>query len=172
MKSKVLISTILLSWGCFLSSSAMNEPRVYDVAMSNEIVDAIVNVADSTEQASVVQDTIKENIQKEKGEICQIPERQPEFPGGMKALMEYLIKNIRYPKQCQKMGITGRVVVTFVINTDGSVSDVEVMKKVHPMLDKEAVRVIQEMPKWQPGMQKGKNVRVRFTMPVNFNLKK
>ncbi|MBQ8220358.1 MAG: energy transducer TonB [Bacteroidaceae bacterium] len=172
MKSKVLISIILLSWGCFLSSSAMNEPRVYDVAMSNEIVDAIVNVADSTEQAPVVQDTIKENVQKEKGEICQTPERLPEYPGGMKAMMEYLNKNIRYPKQCQKKGITGRVIAQFVINTDGSISDVEVIKKVHPLLDQEAVRVIQEMPKWQPGMQKGKNVRVRFTLPVNFNLKK
>lgn len=172
MKSKVFISTILLSWGCFLSSSATNEPRVYDVAVSNEIIDVIVNVADSTEQAPVAQATVKENVQKEKSEICQTPERQPEFPGGMKAMMEFLNKNIRYPKQCQKMGIKGKVVVQFVIGADGSVCDVEVVRKVHPMLDKEAVRVVQEMPKWQPGIHDGKNVRVRFTMPINFNLKK
>ena len=101
-----------------------------------------------------------------------VEEKQPEFPGGMKALMNYLQKNTKYPSICQEQGIQGKVVVQFVIDTDGSITDVQVVKPVNPLLDKEAVRVISSMPKWTPGMQRGKNVRTRFTLPVGFSLKK
>ena len=99
-----------------------------------------------------------------------IVEDQPEFPGGAAALYEYLSKNIKYPAICRENNIQGRVVVVFIVNRDGSIVEPEVVKSVNPMLDKEALRVISNMPKWKPGLQFGKPVRVKFTVPVNFRL--
>ena len=97
-------------------------------------------------------------------------ETQPEFPGGMAELMKYLQKNTRYPKVCKEQGLQGRVIVQFVVNTDSTISDVKVVKPVNPHFDEEALRVVKAMPKWKPGMQRGKPVRVRFTLPVTFRL--
>ena len=94
----------------------------------------------------------------------------PEFPGGQSALMKYLSENIRYPVIAQENGIEGRVICSFVVERDGSITDVQVVRGVDPSLDKEAVRVIQSMPKWKPGKQRGKPVRVRFTLPIVFRL--
>ena len=99
-----------------------------------------------------------------------VVEDQPEFPGGAAALYEYLSKNIKYPAICRENNIQGRVVVVFMVNRDGSIVEPEVVKSVNPMLDKEALRVISNMPKWKPGLQFGKPVRVKFTVPVNFRL--
>ncbi len=99
-----------------------------------------------------------------------VVEDQPEFPGGAAALYEYLSKNIKYPAICRENNIQGRVVVVFIVNRDGSIVEPEVVKSVNPMLDKEALRVISNMPKWKPGLQFGKPVRVKFTVPVNFRL--
>ena len=128
-------------------------------------------VVSTVQQAELKDEPVVEEPEKE-AEIFQVVEKQPEFPGGMAELMRYLRKNIRYPAICQKQGIQGRVVVQFVVDTDGSVVEPKVVKSVNPHLDAEAVRVISSMPKWTPGMQKGVNVRVRFTMPVGFNLTK
>ena len=106
----------------------------------------------------------------EEEEIFQVVEDDPQFPGGMQALMKFLRDNIKYPSVCQDQGIQGRVVVQFVVNTDGSIVDANVVKSVNPHLDKEAIRVVGTMPKWEPGKQRGKAVRVRFTLPVNFRL--
>ena len=96
----------------------------------------------------------------------------PEFPGGMQALMKYLQQNINYPRISRENGSQGRSFIAFVVNTDGSIQDVEVMKSSSDVyLDKEAVRVVTGMPKWNPGKQAGKAVRVRFTLPVTFRLK-
>ena len=84
--------------------------------------------------------------------------------------MEYLQKNLKYPSIAQENGIQGRVLVQFVVNKDGSIVDPKVLRAVDPSLDKEAMRVVQSMPKWTPGRQRGKNVRVRFTLPVTFRL--
>ncbi|HRR62720.1 MAG TPA: energy transducer TonB, partial [Paludibacteraceae bacterium] len=81
-----------------------------------------------------------------------------------------LSENIRYPVIAQENGIQGRVICQFVVNTDGSIVDIQVVRGVHPSLDEEAVRVIKSMPKWVPGKQRGKPVRVRFTLPINFKL--
>ena len=97
-------------------------------------------------------------------------EDQPEFPGGTAALMEYLRKNIKYPSICRENNIQGKVIVTFIVNKDGSIVEPEVIKAVNPSLDKEALRVISGMPNWKPGMQRGKAVRVRYSVPVNFRL--
>ena len=85
-------------------------------------------------------------------------------------MYEYLSKNIKYPAICRENNIQGRVVVVFIVNRDGSIVEPEVVKSVNPMLDKEALRVISNMPKWKPGLQFGKPVRVKFTVPVNFRL--
>lgn len=103
-------------------------------------------------------------------EIFVVVEEQPEFPGGQAALMKFLSDNIRYPVIAQENGIQGRVICSFVVEKDGSITDVQVVRGVDPSLDKEAVRVIQSMPKWKPGKQRGKAVRVRFTLPIVFRL--
>ena len=95
----------------------------------------------------------------------------PEFPGGQAELMKYLASNVKYPVIAQENGIQGRVICQFVVNKDGSIVDVEVVRSGgDPSLDKEAVRVIKSMPKWKPGKQRGKAVRVKYTVPVLFRL--
>lgn len=102
--------------------------------------------------------------------IFEVVEQMPDFPGGQAALMQYLAKNIKYPTIAQENGTQGRVIVQFVVNKDGSIVDAKVVRSVDPYLDKEALRVINTMPKWKPGMQRGKPVRVKFTVPVMFRL--
>ena len=94
----------------------------------------------------------------------------PSFPGGPAALMSYLSKNIKYPTVAEETGIQGRVIVTFVVERDGSITDVQVAKSVDPSLDKEAQRVVRSMPRWIPGKQNGSAVRVKYTVPVTFRL--
>jgi len=95
----------------------------------------------------------------------------PSFPGGEKALMEFLSKNIRYPTIAIETGIQGTVILTFVVNRDGQIVDVEIVRGVHDSLDKEAVRVVRSMPAWKPGKQHGKAVRTRFNLPVRFSIR-
>lgn len=103
--------------------------------------------------------------------IFEVVEHMPEFTGGgMPALMEYLSKNIKYPEAAMKKGIQGRGIVQFVVEKDGSITNVKILRGVDPELDKEAVRVVSAMPKWKPGTQRGEAVRVRFTVPVMFRL--
>lgn len=106
----------------------------------------------------------------ESQEIFAVVDEMPEFQGGTSALMEYLQEHISYPTTARENGIQGRVIVSFVINEDGSISDVKVERSVDSDLDKEAIRVVQSMPKWIPGRQGGKNVRVKYTIPVLFRL--
>ena len=106
----------------------------------------------------------------EESKVFDIVEQMPSFPGGQAALFEFLSKNIRYPVVAEENGIQGRVIVTFVVERDGSITDVRVVKPVDPSLDKEAVRVTKSMPHWNPGMQNGGPVRVKFTLPVTFRL--
>jgi protein TonB len=105
---------------------------------------------------------------KQDNQVFMIVEQMPQFPDGDVAA--YLSSHIKYPVVAQENGIQGRVICQFVVNQDGSIVDVVVVRGVDPSLDKEAVRVIQEMPKWTPGKQGGKPVRVKFTLPVNFKL--
>lgn len=103
-------------------------------------------------------------------EIFVVVEEQPEFPGGQAAMMKFLSDNIRYPVIAQENGIQGRVICNFVVERDGSITDVQVVRGQDPSLDREAIRVIQQMPRWKPGKQRGSAVRVRFTLPVVFRL--
>lgn len=103
--------------------------------------------------------------------VFEVVEVMPEFPnGGMPGLMKYLGKNVKYPIEAHANNIEGRVVVHFIVNKDGSISNVGLTRSVDPLLDKEAIRVISSMPKWEPGMQRGKAVRVKYTVPVMFRL--
>mgnify|MGYP005924032243 CR=1 FL=1 len=102
--------------------------------------------------------------------VFDMVEQMPTFPGGQQELMSYLGKNIKYPTISQEMGSAGRVIVQFVVDKDGSISNPEVVRGVDAYLDKEAIRVISGMPKWKPGVQNGKKVRVKYTVPVVFRL--
>ncbi len=102
--------------------------------------------------------------------IFTVVETKPEFPGGMGALMTYLAKHIKYPPLAKESGIQGKVFINFVVEPDGSVSNVKVLRGIGGGCDEEAVRVVKNMPKWKPGMQRGKPVRVSFTLPVRFTL--
>ncbi len=97
-------------------------------------------------------------------------EVQPAFPGGTAAMMKFLRDNIKYPSVCSDAGIQGRVIVSFVVNKDGSIEQVEVLSGVHERLDAEAVRVVKMMPSWTPGMMQGHAVRTKFNLPVSFRM--
>lgn len=151
-------------------------PKVEEVL---EIMDNDAKVEESTIQAS--DDTQKavevkytpvevEEEEVEEQQIFQVVEEMPSFPGGTAECMKFLSKNIKYPTISQENGVQGRVIVQFVVNTDGSIVDAVVARGVDPYLDKEALRVVSMMPKWTPGKQRGKAVRVRYTLPVMFRL--
>lgn len=106
----------------------------------------------------------------EQNKVFDVVEQQPQFPGGMGALNQWLGSNIKYPAMAAENGIEGRVIVQFVVERDGSVSGVHVVRGVDPSLDKEATRVVAQMPKWIPGKQNGSAVRVKYTVPVTFRL--
>jgi TonB family protein len=106
----------------------------------------------------------------EKDSIFQVVDEMPEFPGGPEAMMKFVTSNVKYPEKAKDEGIAGRVFVSFVVEKDGTVSNVKVLRGIGGGCDEEAVRVVKSMPKWKPGMQKGKPVRVNFNMPFTFKL--
>ena len=133
--------------------------------VGNNLADEPVSVHKSSE-TFVQSDTVE-------GKIFQVCEKLPEYPGGIKALFEFLRKNTKYPEEALKNDKEGRAIIQFVINTDGSVCNVKVVRSAgDESLDKEAVRVISSMPKWEPGTQGGEKVRVQYTLPVAFFTKK
>ena len=102
--------------------------------------------------------------------VYDVVEEMPSFPGGFEKLKDYLKDNMQYPKKLKGSGIYGRVIVTFIVEKDGSITKAKVVKSVHPALDKEALRVVKAMPKWYPGKHNGICVRVRYILPVTFKL--
>ena len=151
-------------------------PKVEEVLeiMDNDsdVEESTIQASDDTQAAVEVKYTPVEVEEEEVEEqqIFQVVEEMPEFPGGMGECMKFLGKNIKYPTISQENGVQGRVIVQFVVNRDGSIVDPVVVRGVDPYLDKEALRVIQMMPKWKPGKQRGKAVRVKYTVPVTFRL--
>ena len=105
--------------------------------------------------------------EKESSELFGMVEEMPMYPGGQAELMELIKKSIRYPSPA--INISGRVVVSFIVNRDGSISDAKVTRSVHPLFDKEALRIVSSLPKWYPGKQNGKLIKVKFTVPIAFN---
>jgi len=113
---------------------------------------------------------VDEKPKEEETKVFDVVEQMPSFPGGDAELMKFLSTHIKYPVVAEENGIQGRVIATFVVERDGSISDVKVIKSVDPSLDKEAIRVLKSMPKWIPGKQNGAAVRVKYTVPVTFRL--
>ncbi|WP_106829763.1 energy transducer TonB [Parabacteroides pacaensis] len=139
-----------------------------------EVADAEIMSSDDSQDAAQVQNytppAVVEEEEEDSNHVFAVVEEMPEFPGGETALMQYINKGIKYPVIAQENGIQGRVVVSFVINKDGKVVEAQVMRGVDPSLDKEALRVIGTLPAWKPGKQRGKPVRVKYTVPVLFRL--
>ena len=111
-----------------------------------------------------------DSTESDQEEVYQVGEQQPSFPGGREELFKYLAYNVKYPIDAAKNKIEGRVLVTFVVEHDGSISNVNVANSVYPSLDKESIRVVSGMPKWIPGKANGKTVRVKYTIPITFRL--
>lgn len=160
-----------------------DEPKPEPVEMPKqttqlEIVEDDVEVEDieinaDVQQNEVIEEYVAPEIEEEEvveQEIFQIVEEMPSFPGGEAKLMEYVLKNVKYPQIARESGIKGRVFVSFVVEPDGSVSNVKVLRGIGGGCDEEAMRVVKSMPKWKPGKQRGKAVRVSYMLPVNFQL--
>ena len=153
-----------------LAVSAFARPEVSAVAdeLSNAKVNDLV-ASMKTNQAETASVAVKDTLTPDES-VFEVVEQMPEFPGGYKALMKYIGQNMRYPEEAKKAGTQGRVVVQFLVNKNGAISDVSVLHSVDRLLDTEAVRLVRSMPKWKPGMQKGKAVTVKYTIPMMFGL--
>ena len=153
-------------------------PAVQEVEVLNVVEDDVetetieINTEDEKDVEVVIAPPVEAPVEEEEEEVIfMVVETMPEFPGGQQALFKYLGENVKYPVIAQENGIQGRVICQFVVNKDGSIVDVVVVRSSgEPSLDKEALRVINSMPKWKPGKQRGKPVRVKYTVPVNFRL--
>ena len=136
-------------------------------------VESVEIQTEDNEEEIIIQSPVEEVVEEEEEEVVfVVVETMPSFPGGNQALFKYLSDNMKYPVIAQENGIQGTVVCQFVVNKDGSIVDVEAVKNTSgdATLEKEAIRVIKSMPKWSPGKQRGKAVRVKYTVPVRFRL--
>lgn len=148
----------------------IEELKVVDNDVETEIVE-ISSEQDDKDTIAIAPPVVVEEEEEDENVIFQVAEKMPEFPGGQAKLLKFLSENVKYPVIAQENGIQGRVICQFVVNRDGSIVDVVVARSGgDASLDKEAMRLIKSMPKWNPGKQRGKPVRVRFTVPVNFKL--
>lgn len=140
-----------------------------EAEIKNELV-VNAEVTDDTKNIAITPVKIEEEEEEEDVQIFTVVENDPEFPGGMEALYKYLRDNIKYPQLARDNNITGKVYVTFVVERDGSIANPRVLKDIGGGCGAEAIRVVKSMPKWSPGKQRGKAVRVQFNLPVSFNL--
>ena len=152
-----------------------DEIKLDEIEKSNKAIGALT--VEGTDEVGGEVLKIKDEIAQpeppktvEDNKIFEVVEQKPSFPGGDGALMSWLSQNIKYPSIAAEIGVQGRVIVQFVVEKDGSITDVKIAKSVDPSLDKEAARVIKSMPHWIAGRQNGSPVRVRFTVPVTFKL--
>ena len=152
-------------------------PRVSDVLTiveDNVELDEELDLnTESDDETEVTFSNIQTEVVEEEeadAPVFFIVEKMPEFPGGNEALQRYIAQSVKYPVIAQENGIQGRVFVSFVVNAKGQVEQVKIARGVDPNLDKEAIRVVQAMPAWTPGEQRGKKVKVSYTVPINFVL--
>lgn len=141
-----------------------------DAESENEIGIVNAEVTDKTENIEITHVEVEKEEEEDEQVIWQVVEQDPEFPGGVEALYKYIQQNIKYPQLAKENDITGRVFVTFVVERDGSVSNVKAARDIGGGCGAEAVRVVKSLPKWTPGKQRGKAVRAAYTLPVNFTL--
>ena len=150
-----------------------NEIKSQEELTSTKVAISIADVKGNDEENGKDIADLKQVVtqaEPEPEKVFDMVEQMPTYPGGNAELMAFLAKNIKYPTIAQENGTQGRVIVQFVVEKDGSIADARVARGVDPYLDKEAVRVVNMMPKWKPGKQRGKPVRVKFTLPVTFRL--
>ena len=140
-----------------------------DAEIKTELV-VNAEVTDDTKNIEITPVKIEEEEEEEDVQIFTVVENDPMFPGGMEALYKYLRENIKYPQLARDNNITGKVYVTFVVEKDGSIANPRVLKDIGGGCGQEAIRVVKSMPKWTPGKQRGKAVRVQFNLPVSFHL--
>ena len=148
---------------------------------NNEAIEKTVPNIETTVQESVQKQGAEQDVndkqlssntsQESQEKVYDVVEEMPSFPGGQSALMQYLGNNIQYPIEAQENGVQGRVIISFVVENDGGISHVKVAISADPALDREAMRVVESMPKWIPGKQNGECVRVKYSVPVVFRLK-
>jgi len=145
--------------------------EVLNIVEDNTVIEEELEMQDSEAQEETVVETvaIEEEVVDEVLNFAVI-EDKPEFPGGDAALLSFIGNNTKFPEVAKENGIQGRVFVGFVIDKEGKVTDVEILRGVDPALDKEAIRVVKSMPSWKPGKQRGKSVKVRYQVPINFKL--
>lgn len=121
--------------------------------------------------AASAQTTTKKNVKSSLSKVYDHVDQLPEYPGGMMQLMVFMKDNLKYPKECEKKKLEGRVVVGFIVEKDGRCSNFTIARSAGKLFDAEALRVLKQMPRWTPGREKGKAVRVKFNIPVQFQLK-
>lgn len=154
------------------------EMKAQDQIMQTNTAIGALDVKGNSDQGEILKVTQRVETEPVKAEpkpevenkVFDVVEQMPSFPGGPSALMQYLSSNIKYPVVAQENGVQGRVVVSFVVERDGSITDVQVARSVDPSLDREAQRVVRNMPRWIPGKQNGQAVRVKYNVPVAFRL--
>lgn len=154
------------------------EMKTQDQIMQTNTAIGALDVKGNSDQGEILKVTQRVETEPVKAEpkpevenkVFDVVEQMPSFPGGLSALMQYLSSNIKYPVVAQENGVQGRVVVSFVVERDGSITDVQVARSVDPSLDREAQRVVRNMPRWIPGKQNGQAVRVKYNVPVAFRL--
>lgn len=152
----------------------VEQPIIQEIPDEVEIEDKIeVNFDVDVKESTVIQEVVISEapvIVEKADKIFDVVETQPNPPGGMSGWNEYLSKNLKYPTQARRMGVEGTVIVVFVVNTDGSIQDVEVLRGIGGGCDEEALRVVSAAPKWEPGKQRGRPVRTRMRLPIRFKL--
>ena len=149
------------------------QTSVIEIVEDDVEIDDDIEIDVEADQETEVQDYVpveEPEEEEEETQIFQVVETMPTFPGGDAARIKYLQNNLKYPTMARESGIQGKVFVTFVVEKDGSITDVKVLRGIGGGCDEEAVRVIKNMPKWKPGKQRGKPVRVQFNMPIVFKL--
>ena len=152
----------------------MEEISAVKVNDLKEIVETKVleNPVVSEKPVVAVKDTVKRSNASPERTVFTVVENMPEYPGGVNACLKFIEENMKYPAEAVRKGIQGRAIIACVINEDGSISDCKVVRSVDPLLDAEAIRIVKMMPKWKPGMQRGKAVPVKYTLPVVFRIPK
>ena len=164
-KGKITLTPPIGATVRFITKMIEEDPYSDNVTETADIKEVVIT-KELLEQSGIK--TISFGNTEEK--TFDVVEQMPEFPGGSSKLLEYLAKNIRYPAEAEEAGAVGRVIVSFVVEKDGSISDAKTVKAIHPALDAEALRVINGMPKWIPGKKNGEATRVKYVVPVTFHL--
>ena len=174
-ENSVIVVSYIGKQTCSFVASAIEVKNMKDkpIRMKDEVqvTDEIVVVGYEQEETPQKED-VPQASTSQNGEVYMVVEQMPEYPGGMSELMKYIARNIKYPADAVREKKQGRVIVQFTVGTDGYTSDFKVIHSVSPSLDAEAIRVLANMPKWTPGMQRGKAVPVKYTVPVTFRLDK